>query len=67
MPGNYCKADWDADGEVPGRSFVKPPFADTSYQEKPFLLSSQLDPRLKCALSEEWSCWEWARSYVMLF
>lgn len=40
------------DCKVPGLRFAKTPFVDASYQEKPFLLSSQLDPCLKCALSK---------------
>lgn len=68
MPGSYCMAyDWDVDCKMPGLCSAKTPFVDTSYQEKPFLLSSQLDPCLKCTLSKEWSCWERARSYVTLF
>lgn len=67
MPGSYCKAEWDMDCKGPGWRFAKTPFVDASYREKPFLLSSRLDPRLKRAFSEEWGCWEQARSYVMLF
>lgn len=52
MPGSYCEAGRDVDWKVPGLCFAKTPFVDPSYQEKPFLLSSQLDPCLKCSFSK---------------